>query len=202
MNLSYWSGTLCRLKSPSLAWQIRGPSTGPSSVTSQLCASGKVLNLSEPQYSHLWKQALVQMIAELFTALRLRSPPFEQHVHKHLHSRNQANTSLGASRSLVGLRTHPLKENLPQSRSPSPGSGWRHVPGPPLGSRLGSDSAVPGQGGWCGQWSHCCHCGQIASSLQMSEGAWHTRHVRAQSDITPHTAQHSVFNLTPEHVGR
>lgn len=53
MYLNYWSWNLYRLKFLSLAWQTQGSNTGPSSVTNQLCALGKALNLSELQYSHL-----------------------------------------------------------------------------------------------------------------------------------------------------
>lgn len=53
MNLNYWPWNFFRLKFLSLARQRGGPNSAPSSFTNQLCALGKALNLSEPQYSHL-----------------------------------------------------------------------------------------------------------------------------------------------------
>lgn len=129
-------------------------------------------------------------------------------MHKQLHSIIKPNQTrfweLGKASFLRGPRSqNPLPEDkavvaiaqhLLQSQSPSPGGGWRRAPGPQWGSPQGNGSAAPGPGGWCGRRSHCCHYGQIASSLQTSEGAQHMAVVREgrqrpQNDVTPHTAQ-------------
>lgn len=104
-----------------------------------------------------------------------------EQIHKQLHNGNNYTwlSEFGTAYSWrqQTFKAHEGEQHSPscswhllQSQSPSPGDGWKHVPGPRLGSQLGSGSAAPGQGDWCAQRSHCCHCGQIASSLQLSEG--------------------------------